>query len=445
MPRGKDPIRFRILCVLLVLMIALPIVVYLYTSRRAAEYTRQLLRNRIERKFKGASAFAVKVKKAMENSTYDFSVPLMLFAGKGWGTIAQIKSKLEKLLSETDYYGLEVQTRDGRMLVQTSPLRKRSWGEFIKPEFPDLELPQVEVTRSYQVYRFKIPSTMQGIPVYIYVDVPEEAMSLELWLAERKGKISSLQIALICVSVLSLAAAYVLYLHERAGALRAELERERQLAYVGRLAASLAHEIRNPLSSIRLTAQLLLRKGAEKSLAPRLERICDEAVRLEQSLSNFLFFSRSEPLKFRKVDLGVTLREASSLLEPLCQESNVSLELDIQPQLGEASIDPEAFSRAVRNIVLNSVDALKPDGGRVTISARRADSSIIVEISDTGPGIPEEIRDRIFEEFFTTKEGGTGLGLAIARRIIREHSGQIHLENSTEGATFVINIPQDER
>jgi len=433
-------IRLQLLLACLAIMIALPILIYFYSTWRASEYTRQLIQEKVGKRYKAALDFSVKLKAALEASKYDFRVPVLLFAGKGWGKLAEVKTSVEKLTQEAGYSAITLTDASGRVLIETIRQPEAEPTTFLKIPLAEPQFGEVELTRRYQSYRFTIPMAFGGSTAWLKVEVPEEGMSFELSLLESKAKVAAWQISLVCAALLSLAAAYIFYLHDRTVRLHAQLEKERRLGYLGRMSAALAHEIRNPLSSIRLTSQLLLARTSDEELKPKLKRISDEVARLEDALSNFLAFSRPDAPLPRKLDFRTFLEESLDLLRPLCTEHGISLELALDGDIGTASLDPNSFGRAIRNIVLNSIEALQRTGGSIRVRAWRSGSTLQIEISDTGPGIPEPIRKSIFEEFFTTKDSGTGLGLTIARRIVEDHNGDLTLCNGTGGACFRITL-----
>jgi len=210
-----------------------------------------------------------------------------------------------------------------------------------------------------------------------------------------------------------------------------ERERERRLASLGEMSAVLAHEIRNPLASLKGNAQLLaasLPQG-EKPRA-KAERVVDEAVRLEQLTQDLLAFVRTGELARAPVAPVALVREAAG---------EIAIELDEAAAPATWSLDAARMREVIVNLVDNARAAGPPVSARVAVERRR----LVIEIRDHGPGVPAEDRERIFEPFFTGKTRGTGLGLAIAKRIVELHRGTIGVDAPEGGgARFRIEIPE---
>jgi len=211
------------------------------------------------------------------------------------------------------------------------------------------------------------------------------------------------------------------------------------------VAKRIAHEIKNPLTPIQLSAQRLRKKFAEG--APDLDRVLPEAMTaierevgtLKQLVDEFSRFARMPEIAPRPVRFGDTVDSVLALYEGL---TGIRWDISIDEQIGEVVMDPEQMRRALINLVDNAVSAL--DGnGTIGIRARIAsDDTLRIEITDSGPGIPPADRDKMFVPYFSTKKRGTGLGLAIVHRVITDHRGTITVEdNSPHGAKFVIEMP----
>jgi signal transduction histidine kinase len=229
-----------------------------------------------------------------------------------------------------------------------------------------------------------------------------------------------------------------------------------RLATIGELAAGAAHEIRNPLTSIRSTIQFL-QKDLPGEKRPLVDGIIEEVDRIDQIIEGLLSFSKSSELHFSTVDLGDVLDQTLLLLEPKLREQGIEVQkrfhLPVPPIPGDASQLKQVFL----NILLNSVEAL-PAGGRITIELgdsvghtglSQGSDYASVAISDTGPGIPEADLTRVFDPFYTTKEAGTGLGLSISYGIVSKHGGEIQIQSpaeGTEGGTAVlVRLPRQSR
>ncbi|HEX3997071.1 MAG TPA: ATP-binding protein [Pirellulales bacterium] len=235
---------------------------------------------------------------------------------------------------------------------------------------------------------------------------------------------------------------------------RSRLERSRdrllaaeKLASVGRLAASVAHEIRNPLTAIKMWL-FSIRESAEGNgeLNRKLGIVSEEIERLESIVRHFLEFSRPPAVQPRPQDTTVLVGQTLEFLAPRLAEARVRLERAPDGNLPPVLADAAQFRQVLINLIGNAIDAM-PDGGVLRIqSASEKDPEglpmVVMRIADTGCGMPPEIQRRVFEPFFTTKETGTGLGLCIAAQVMARHGGALALESSTDrGTTFAIWIP----
>ncbi len=222
---------------------------------------------------------------------------------------------------------------------------------------------------------------------------------------------------------------------------RAEEERVRRerLAVLGEFSAGIAHEIRNPLSSMRMTLQLLggnLRGKDAEDLAVVLE----EVRRLEASVEELLAYAGEPRLVKEPVDLGAVVLEAVRVLERQAVHLGVKVEVERDPGVGHALGDPERLRSCITNLVLNAVQC-SARGATVRVRTGRGEGGPSVEVADEGPGIPPEVGERVFEPFFSGRPGGTGLGLAVTRRIVEAHGGSIGWSSGAGGTVFRIEVP----
>jgi signal transduction histidine kinase len=227
------------------------------------------------------------------------------------------------------------------------------------------------------------------------------------------------------------------------------VERQEKLASLGMLAAGVAHEIRNPLTAIK--AWLYLQ---QKHLAPGTPEFSDaeligcEINRLERIVKDFLQFARPSEPQFTVIDAGQSLREVQTLMQPSLDKSAIKLEVG-EVAAAQIRVDSQQIKQVLINLVQNGADSIVQNG-TVTLRARREEKRlhhrqmdvVILEVSDTGAGVPPEAEKRLFDPFFTTKEYGTGLGLPIAARIVEKNHGALQYQTQTEhGATFGILLP----
>ena len=220
--------------------------------------------------------------------------------------------------------------------------------------------------------------------------------------------------------------------------LERQLHQNEKLASMGRMVASIAHEIRNPLGIIRSSAELLLKKqGDETSLHGRiLKAIYDESCRLSQIVSDFLDYARPKAPRREPVELASVLDQVLVFLEHECRKCGVTVERQMERGL-VLSGDKDLLYRAFYNIVSNSLQAMGGPG-TLAVQAVRRGNALEAVIHDTGPGIDPTIIDKLLDPFFTTKDHGTGLGLAITNGIIQGHGGELRLENAPEGGTRAV-------
>ncbi len=220
-----------------------------------------------------------------------------------------------------------------------------------------------------------------------------------------------------------------------------EVLRAEQMSALGQLAAGLAHELRNPLTSMKLLVQAAVEAGPDAGLRGRdLAVVADEAARLDRSLQTFLDFARPPGLVKRRADVRQVLNQTLELVSARASRDGVSMRSDFPPQPLVIEADHEQLRQVFLNLVLNSLDAL-PHGGAIQVTAAGNDG-ITITVADDGPGISVQPVDQIFDPYVSTKETGLGLGLAICRRIVDAHGGQITATNGPAGgAVFTVRLP----
>lgn len=220
-----------------------------------------------------------------------------------------------------------------------------------------------------------------------------------------------------------------------------QLRRADRLSTLGELSAGLAHEIRNPLGSIRGTAEIL-KDGVDPD-DPRhefAEILIKEVDRLNHVLEDFLRFARQAPMERGRFDLNAIVREVLDLTRRQSGRSDIAVIADLA-ELPMLDGDGGQIRQALLNMVLNALQAM-PEGGQLTVVTRLANAAAEVAISDTGVGIPAGDEERIFKTFVTSRPDGTGLGLPISQRIVASHGGRIAVSSRPgEGATFTVSLP----
>jgi PAS domain S-box-containing protein len=227
--------------------------------------------------------------------------------------------------------------------------------------------------------------------------------------------------------------------------LQTQLVESERLAAIGSTAAKIGHELANPLNGMSLTVQLLeqrLGRMADASsvhLAPTVKRLRDEISRLQKLVGEFATISRKEKYVFRAVNLMQLIDDTVSLQAPLLAQKGIEIQTSVAGDLPIMNLDADRMKQALLNLIKNAAEAM-PRGGTITIDAVADSGAIVVEVTDTGEGIPLDID--AFEPFATTKKEGTGVGLVIVRQIITAHSGKISYRSTPgKGTTFRIDLP----
>lgn len=227
--------------------------------------------------------------------------------------------------------------------------------------------------------------------------------------------------------------------------LEGQLNQAQRLAGLGKMVASVSHEIKNPLGIVRSTAEVL-RKRVNK-VAPGNEQLADiiieETSRLDRIVREFLDFARPQTPRFGSIQVNEVIGKVGSFLAQELEQFGVNLRLNLKQNLPECPGDADLIYRALLNILQNGIQAMEKGGTLTVESSLSTDgSSIAVRVSDNGSGMSAETKEQIFQPFFTEKHRGTGLGLAIVKNIIDGHHGSIEVESYPgEGTIFIIKLP----
>jgi len=226
-----------------------------------------------------------------------------------------------------------------------------------------------------------------------------------------------------------------------------EVVEQEKLAAIGRLAAGIAHEVRNPLGVIRASASLAKESFSAGDDSYRAcEFICEETDRLDGLIAALLAFARPTTPEVKVVAIDDVLSRAMRLAADELQRRRISSQCVTDAGLPDLQADSDLLSQAVLDLALNAAEALEHDG-RIVVRASAEQDSLCLDVCDDGPGVPRELADQIFEPFFTTKAKGTGLGLAMASRIAQAHGGSVELVDNAglgaggSGACFRIRLP----
>ncbi|HET9399685.1 MAG TPA: ATP-binding protein, partial [Candidatus Acidoferrales bacterium] len=226
---------------------------------------------------------------------------------------------------------------------------------------------------------------------------------------------------------------------------QAEARRSERLAALGQMSAGLAHEIRNPLGVIKGSAEMLQQKveGTNPLASEMAEYIYSEVNRLSSFVTRFLDFARPEKLALARSSITEILDRALDNVRERYPDARVVVMRDYEPDIPEIFVDAQLCESAFTNLIQNAYEAMGAPGGDLRVSAteenEKLQDGIAIRIEDTGPGIPAELREQIFNPFVTTKKTGTGLGLSIVSKVVDEHHGSIRIERGSKGGTrFVI-------
>ena len=226
-------------------------------------------------------------------------------------------------------------------------------------------------------------------------------------------------------------------LHERA-------RRAEHLASIGRMAATVAHEIRNPLSSIRGLAQYFVANTDDPEEETYAQTIVAESDRLDTVVSELLDYARPLQLNLEETVITTLFEDTIGAISREAEENGIEMEQDVSPDIPVTQVDRDRFLQVLLNLTQNSIAAM-PDGGKLTLRANwiKELRSILLVVEDTGAGISQEDMPRLFEPFFTTRTHGTGLGLAVVRKIVDAHNGKIDVESEKgKGTRVKLAIPQ---
>lgn len=223
------------------------------------------------------------------------------------------------------------------------------------------------------------------------------------------------------------------------------LQAERMTA-MQTMTAGIAHEVRNPLNAAKLQLELLerrIRKSGEddRRLVEPCELAQKEIERLTHLLNDFLAFARPPVLDVHDHDVAAIIRQVVELERGTATQHGAKLELVSSPEKLIAHIDAPKMHQLVLNLIRNAIEAV-PAGGHVTVELAGGEQVLTLLVQDDGPGMSREVADRIYEPFFSTKEGGTGLGMSIVHSLVAQHGGTIELDTSPRGTRFAVTIPR---
>ncbi|HKL02001.1 MAG TPA: ATP-binding protein [Desulfotignum sp.] len=276
-------------------------------------------------------------------------------------------------------------------------------------------------------------------------DAPGKGKEMEIVVDLEKS--GSIPVSVMVTQIFGQTGAFIGYLFivkdlRQIRALEQEIRRKERLAALGTLASGIAHEVRNPLSSIKGYAGFfgsLFDQGSKNKKAARL--MVEEIDRVDRVISELLEFARPADLQLRTTQPEPLVRHSLHIIRHEAQTAGIQINESITTPLSELSLDPDRFTQVLLNLYINAIQAM-PDGGVLTVDVRMEKTAVCFAVSDTGHGIVPDDQTAVFNPYFTTKKQGTGLGLAIVHKIIESHNGTIRLESHPgKGTVFFISIP----
>jgi signal transduction histidine kinase len=222
-----------------------------------------------------------------------------------------------------------------------------------------------------------------------------------------------------------------------------ELQTADRLTAISRISSGVAHEVKNPLNAILLHVEVARSKlsRGDTDVAEQMDIIAREILRLDRVVRTFLDFTRPVELQLQTVPMQELVSEIVELARPQTAASNITVSVKQETDGVDVRVDRDLVKQAVLNVMVNAMQAM-PDGGELSFEASATRNTAELRISDTGPGIPPELRDKIFRLYFTTKSQGSGIGLAMSFRIVQLHDGTIDFTSELgKGTTFLIRLP----
>jgi two-component system, NtrC family, sensor histidine kinase HydH len=220
-----------------------------------------------------------------------------------------------------------------------------------------------------------------------------------------------------------------------------------QYAEIARLAGGLAHEIKNPLSTMSLNLDLLVEdfQGAEtsrdKRVLQKLERVRKETERLNDIVEDFLRFAKVQDLRTKPSDLNAVVDDLRDFCEPQAMGQGIVIRTQYDPDLPPIPLDVDLFKQALWNLIRNAHHAM-PDGGELILQTRLEGDGAVLDVTDTGVGMTDDVASKVFDAFYSTKASGSGLGLPTTRKIVEAHGGSISLQSEPgQGSRFTLRLP----
>ena len=222
-----------------------------------------------------------------------------------------------------------------------------------------------------------------------------------------------------------------------------ELAKRERMAEIGNFSMMIAHELKNPLGIIKGSVDIIAKDGTKaKVRKTMIEYIQDEVRRLNRLVEDFLSFARPNPAHKSLVDINKMITKIINLIPlPEFKEKEISLDMQLSKEISKANVDEHQINQAIVNLINNAIQAI-PKKGEIILKTEKSENGILITIMDTGIGIPDEEKEKVFEPFFTKKQRGTGLGLAVVKKIMDNHNGEIKITDRERGGTaFSLLLP----
>mgnify|MGYP000327268994 CR=1 FL=1 len=324
----------------------------------------------------------------------------------------------------------QVYDERGRLVWSTTTRTEGLVGGFPDASAELLPAAPDKVVETGTTYEIRVPLNDVGTVV---VGISKATLAPRIAILRRRLLLHTAIAGGVALAVLAAAVAFIWHLVQRNAALEARKRMDEELAALGSLAANLAHEIRNPLNALSLNLELLEEElgggSAEEGTVGLARR---EVGRLTRLVNDFLIYARPSPPRREPCALEEVLREVAALLGPSCERAGVELTVTAVPTVVEA--DRGQISQVVLNLAFNALQAMESSAQRrLELRCAPGAGGAVVEVLDSGPGIPPDKLAHVREAFVSLRKGGTGLGLAIADRIVKAHGGTLTLENRREG------------
>ncbi|MDY7093983.1 MAG: ATP-binding protein [Acidobacteriota bacterium] len=355
-----------------------------------------------------------------------------------------LQRDLVETVEVTDSDGIVVYRKDSRTTIPALPEPERLAELVAGEDGPEIEHQVSEQQASWQVE--------EAIGDFALLRIAVDRQELERRVAELRQELIRRMAVIGAVTVLLLLTAYLAIglLLRRARRLEDQAAESKRMAYIGTLAAGLAHEIRNPLNSLSLNMQMLEEEVADRrdqgSSSQRLLTITrSEIDRLERLATDFLSYARHRPLEREAVPAVELLEKACQGMAGELRSRRVDAVVEDGAGGARVAVDSGQMQQLLINLVSNALAATEDTGRppRIVLRAKRQGSKVILEVEDNGAGMDAEEREKMFELFFSTRKGGTGLGLAIVDRIAKAHQAEVQVESEPgEGTTVRLVLPE---